>query len=87
MRQSLLCTKPHCDISDYSLTINLHNVAFNIPSATYYVEIDDDFLKYKDENEMVPGIKPGKWIIRTTEGKIIMTDFLLDLLKRDFIFF
>ncbi len=71
LRQRFLYTYPYCIISDYLFTINLHNITFNVPNATYYVEIDDKFLRYKDENEMVPGIKLGNWIIKTTEGEQI----------------
>jgi len=73
LRQRFLCTTSHCVISKdgYLLTIHLHDVTFNVPNATYYVEIDDNFLKYKGNDEMISGIKPEKWIIKTTEGKPI----------------
>ncbi|RIA80457.1 hypothetical protein C1645_838654 [Glomus cerebriforme] len=71
LRQILLCTSPNCVISEdsYSLVINLLNVTFNIPDSSYYVEIGDNFVKYKNNYEglIIPGIKPGNWIIKTTE--------------------
>ncbi|GES93450.1 hypothetical protein GLOIN_2v1871822 [Rhizophagus clarus] len=74
LRQRFLCTIPNCVISDdfYSLTINILNVTFNIPNASYYVEIDDNFVKYKYEygDLVIPGIKPGNWIIKTTADYI-----------------
>ncbi|CAG8463105.1 11906_t:CDS:2 [Funneliformis caledonium] len=68
LRQIFLCSKQNCVIGDNddSLTIVLLDITFNVPNATYYVEIDDDFLKYKDESEMITGIKLGNWIIKTT---------------------
>ncbi|CAG8683313.1 3250_t:CDS:10, partial [Funneliformis mosseae] len=68
LRQIFLCSKQNCVIGDDddSLTIVLLDITFNVPNATYYVEIDDDFLKYKDESEMITGIKLGNWIIKTT---------------------
>ncbi|RIA98785.1 hypothetical protein C1645_870401, partial [Glomus cerebriforme] len=70
LRQKFLCTNPYCIISDdfYSLKINLLSNPFNIPNASYYVEIDDDFVEYKYEHIKVPGIKPGNWIINTLPG-------------------
>lgn len=72
LRQILLSTNQYCVISDdyYSLTINLFDITFNVPNATYYVEIDNNFIKYKDnlQNVAIPGIKPDKWIIKTRGG-------------------
>ncbi|CAG8715805.1 1384_t:CDS:2 [Rhizophagus irregularis] len=69
LRQKFLCTMPFCTISEdsYSLIINLSsNVTFNIPNASYYVEIEDNFVEYKYEIETVPGIKkPKSWNIYT----------------------
>ncbi len=67
LRQKLLCTDQYCEISkdSYSLTIQLLNTTFNIPNAKYYVVIDDKFLRYKNESEPIPGIRPRKWVIRT----------------------
>lgn len=73
LRQKFLCTMPFCTISEdsYSLIINLSsNVTFNIPNASYYVEIEDNFVEYKYEIETVPGIKkPKSWNIYTASGK------------------
>jgi len=70
LRQRFLCTSQYCVISDddHSLTINLLDITFNVPNMIYYVEIDDKFLKYKDESIIIPGIKLGNWMIKTTEG-------------------
>nr|AMJ52378.1 hypothetical protein [Rhizophagus clarus] len=67
LRQKFLCTSPYCIISKdfYSLTIYLSNNTFNIPNASYYVEIDDKFIEYKYELIKIPGIKPRNWIIKT----------------------
>ncbi|RGB41639.1 hypothetical protein C1646_751932 [Rhizophagus diaphanus] len=69
LRQKFLCTMPFCTISEdsYSLIINLSsNITFNIPNASYYVEIEDNFVEYKYEIETVPGIKkPKSWNIYT----------------------
>ena len=73
LRQKILCEIPRCTISEdeYSLTIKLDDVTFNVPNATYYVEINDNFLRYKDQDVMIPGVKLGNWIIQMTEGKSI----------------
>jgi hypothetical protein len=73
LRQIFLTTDQYCEISNdyYSLTIKLLDITFNVPNAIYYVEIDDDFLKYKTEfeyNNTIPGIKSDKWIIKTKGG-------------------
>jgi hypothetical protein len=36
-----------------------------MPNTTYYVEIDDDFVKYKYDLITIPGIKKENWIINT----------------------
>ncbi|PKC11790.1 hypothetical protein RhiirA5_497429 [Rhizophagus irregularis] len=70
LRQKLLCKK-HCTISDddYSLTIDIPKITFNMPNTTYYVEIDDDFVKYKYDLITIPGIKKENWIINTPDYK------------------
>jgi hypothetical protein len=67
LRQTVLCTNQYCKISDdgYSLTIELLENTFNTPNANYSVEIDDNFLRYRNESETIPGIKRGSWIIKT----------------------
>src|SRR4051794_36668683 len=66
LRQTLLCTDPHCIINnDYSLTIKLLDNTFNTPNANYSIEIDDNFLRYRNESETIPGIKRGSWMIKT----------------------
>jgi hypothetical protein len=74
LRQKFLCTMPFCTVSEdmYSLTINLSsNITFNLPGASYYVEIEDNFVEYKYEIETVPGIKARSWNIHTSSGKQI----------------
>ncbi|GES93451.1 hypothetical protein GLOIN_2v1871822 [Rhizophagus clarus] len=70
LRQIFLCTSPNCVISEdfSSLAINLLTITFNIPNSSYYVEIDDNFVKYKYDGPktIIPGIKPGNWIIKTS---------------------
>ncbi|CAI2167912.1 20587_t:CDS:2 [Funneliformis geosporum] len=75
LRQRFLCFRQNCVIGDdeNSLTINLLNITFNVPNATYFVEIDDAFLKYKGTDEMISGIKLGTWVIKTT-GKYNKTN-------------
>src|SRR5687768_2101789 len=61
LRQKLLCTEPNCMVvNNYSLRIKLLDTTFNLPNATYSVEIDDEFLNYQNENIPVPGMKLGK---------------------------
>ena len=48
--------------------IKLLNTTFNVPNATYYVKIDDGFVRYKEELTTVPGIAQEKWIINTLPG-------------------
>jgi hypothetical protein len=73
LRQIFLTTDQYCVKcnNNYSLTIRLSDITFNLPNATYYVKIDDKFLKYKNEHEYeitIPGIKPDKWVIKTNGG-------------------
>ena len=67
----------------YSLTINLLSITFNIPDASYYVEINDNFVKYKYDGPktIIPGIKPGNWIIKTLPSKCITTELNWQYLK------
>jgi hypothetical protein len=44
-----------------------------MPDASYYVEIGDNFIEYKNEHIKVPGIKPKNWIIKTSPGIILLT--------------
>ena len=53
----------------YSLTMSLLNTTFNVHNASYGVEIDNGFVRYKDENVAIPGITQGNWIINTLPGK------------------
>ncbi|PKC73479.1 hypothetical protein RhiirA1_451113 [Rhizophagus irregularis] len=73
LRHKFLCVKPHCIISDnsLSLTADIPEFTFNMPNAIYYVEIDDGFVKYKHDNITIPGIKEKNWNITTlsTESK------------------
>ncbi|GBB98117.1 hypothetical protein RclHR1_03140016 [Rhizophagus clarus] len=68
LRQKFLCTGSYCMMSkdNNSLTINLLNNTFNMPNASYYVEIDDNFFGYKYELITMPGIKLKNWIIKTS---------------------
>ena len=68
--QKLLCTEPYCVISNnnYTLTIKLLSIIFNLPNTTYSVEINDEFLKYKNDNMPVPDIILGKCMINTSIG-------------------
>ncbi len=98
MRQKVLCVHfefhaedSNCVISNdgYSLTIKLPNATFNIPNAIYYVEIDDGFLRYKNENKTIPGIKSDKWMIKTSEStycKLKLLIINIGLIKKLFIF-
>ncbi|RIA99459.1 hypothetical protein C1645_811494, partial [Glomus cerebriforme] len=63
LRQEILCANPHCMISENftSFTISLSNITFNIPNTSYYVEIPDNFVKYKEENLSILGIKLGNY--------------------------
>ncbi|CAB4410846.1 unnamed protein product [Rhizophagus irregularis] len=73
LRHMFLCVRPHCIISDnsLSLTADIPEFTFNMPNANYYVEIDDGFVKYKYDDITIPGIKVKNWNITTlsTESK------------------
>ena len=86
MRQKFPCTNKYCAINDndpYTLNINLLDVTFNVPNATYCVVIDDGFLKYRSDdgflkrngiNGVIPGVKRDNWVIKTTKG---IADFVI----------
>jgi len=67
LRQRFLCIEPYCNISNngYSLTIKVLDTTFNMPNAHYSVEIDDNYLRYQNESEQIPGITKGNWMIKT----------------------
>ena len=76
-REKLTCNCMVNNDDNYTLTIKIDNSTFNLPNASYSVEIGDNFLRYKSENKMVPGVKLGKWMINTSKGKVFKLKWLL----------
>ncbi|RIA99442.1 hypothetical protein C1645_811475 [Glomus cerebriforme] len=68
LRQRYICVQPNCQLTDddYSINMNIVDTTFNIPGATYYVEIDDGFAEYKRFEIVMPGIK---WPINTSRDE------------------
>ncbi|CAG8714311.1 2703_t:CDS:2, partial [Acaulospora colombiana] len=61
-----------CTISKDELTVTVPLIAstFNQPGKQYYVAIQYGFIKSKNFQEPLPGIKPGIWRITTTNFQV-----------------
>jgi hypothetical protein len=68
LRQRYICVQPNCELVDdkYSINMIIKDTTFNIPGATYYIEIDDEFAEYRRFETIMPGIKKGAWSIHTS---------------------
>ncbi|CAG8553252.1 10983_t:CDS:2 [Acaulospora morrowiae] len=73
------------DPNEIDMKVTVLESTFNQPSSSYYVVIDDDFVRAKKTNEAVGGVPPRFWTLntRTTTGLIRLskdaTSFFIQL--------
>lgn len=51
--------------NDKIITVNVFESTFNKPNQLYYVVIEDGFVKHKNTEEPLLGVKKNKWFILT----------------------
>ncbi|CAG8468936.1 13183_t:CDS:2 [Dentiscutata erythropus] len=56
-----------CTVLDKSINLKVLDCTFNNPSAQYYIEVDNDFIKSSEYNEPMLGIDPHLWNFSTTD--------------------
>ncbi|CAG8477040.1 11747_t:CDS:10, partial [Cetraspora pellucida] len=57
------CTQ--CSVSGKVITIDVLTCTFNAPRGSYYIEVDNDFIKNSEYNEPIMGIYPNVWNFTT----------------------
>jgi len=59
---SYACIKPNCELSENNYTLSIlldsivKNITFNLP-GTYYIEIDDDFIKHETMDQSISDVR------------------------------
>jgi hypothetical protein len=68
LRQVYSGQSKYCTLSENHkiVTIETFTSTFNQPSTSYFVTIDDNFVKNNETGEAVKGVQPNVWIFNTT---------------------
>ncbi|CAG8725861.1 2556_t:CDS:10, partial [Cetraspora pellucida] len=61
-------TWTQCNVSGNVITIDVLNCTFNDPLGSYYIEVDNYFIKSSEYNEPIMGIYPNVWTFATDDS-------------------
>ncbi|CAG8736792.1 7641_t:CDS:2, partial [Racocetra persica] len=59
------CTQ--CNVSGNVITIDVLSCTFSDPIGSYYIEVDNNFIKSLEYNESILGIYPNIWTFKTDD--------------------
>jgi hypothetical protein len=66
LRQTFSASSQYVNVTnDTTVEVKILSSTFNQFNSSYYIKIDDNFVKNKDFNEPLMGIESGVWMIQT----------------------